>query len=77
MSFVSVGANFAANNSLSSRYTSYLTSSSHSLTAATVFLHSDPTSVFVATSKVPLRSSNRQTLDLDEGQEDLVSRILD
>ena len=63
---VSVGANFAANNSLSSRYTSYLTSSSHGLTATSVFLHSDPSSVFVATSK----ASNRQTLDLDEGQED-------
>ena len=50
INYVSVGANFAANNSLSSRYTSYLISSSHGLTAASVFLHSDPTSVFVATS---------------------------
>ena len=50
MYYISVGANFAANNSLCSRYTGYLTSSSHGLTAASVFLYSDPTSVFVATS---------------------------
>jgi len=44
----SVGANFAANNSLSSRYTSYLTL--NPLTSSSTWLHSDPTCVVVATA---------------------------
>ena len=44
---VLVGANFASNDSLSSRYTSFLTS--HALTSASTFLFSDPTCVIVAT----------------------------
>ena len=42
-----VGANFAANDSLSSRYSSFLTS--HPLTSPSTFLFSDPTCVLVAT----------------------------
>ena len=48
---VTVGANFAANDSLSSRYTSYLTSGLHGLTSPDTFLHTDPGCVVTATSR--------------------------
>ena len=47
---VTVGANFAANDSLSSRYTSYLTSALHGLTSPATLLYTDPGCVVTATS---------------------------